>query len=123
MRRACSRRARIQAEQRDRAGLEDTLDIMRGRSAARASGLAHSYAFAAELYERMGDHGAALHAFEEANRTEPTRERLRAVAQAASRFGDLSRALRAFTELCSQSAPGSEDCAARDAVRKRFRQP
>jgi len=88
-------RARIQAARRDRVGLDETLELMRGRASARASALAQAFLFAAGMYEAMGESGAALHALEEANRVEPMPERLRSVAHAAERLGDLTRALRA----------------------------
>jgi tetratricopeptide (TPR) repeat protein len=78
--------------------------------------LAGAYAAEGDARRSLGALGAALHAFEEANRIHRDTAYLRSIAQASETLGDRRRALAAYREVCAMTPADLDACAKREAL-------
>jgi tetratricopeptide (TPR) repeat protein len=113
-------RARVQAAAGDVEGMRTTMRRIRGRAGGRARALAAAWITEGGLEQSLGNTGAALSAYQRAHRLDPDSAGLARSAALAESTGDLSRALRAYAELCLRDGRESPHCAARDRVERRL---
>ncbi len=113
-------RARAQAAAGDAEAMRATMEEIRARAGGRASGLAAAWVMQGRHEDQLGNHGAALAAFHQADRLAPESSGLTSAAAMLERMGDLGRAERTYAELCRRTGPESPACGARERVARRL---
>ncbi|HEY8430073.1 MAG TPA: O-antigen ligase family protein [Sandaracinaceae bacterium] len=119
-RRVLSVRARALTAAGDAEGMRRTMEEIRALSAGRAGPLAAAWVTQGRLEQSLGNPGAALAAFYEADRLDPGSEGLPHAASLAERTGDLGRAHRAYGELCRRTGPDSPACESEARLARRL---
>lgn len=103
------RKARIVTAAGDAAAMREALLALRGWIGADATRLHYAYQLEAELEEKLGNLGAALHANEEAYRIAGLPDALLGVARISEQLGNLRRAEQAYRTVCDlKSGPHSQ---------------
>ncbi|GAB5548595.1 MAG: hypothetical protein SangKO_083550 [Sandaracinaceae bacterium] len=113
--------ARAYAQAGDAERMRATVSRLRGTAAGRAPGVAGAWVLQGNLERGLGNDGAAMQAFERANRIDPTSAGLHHVARLSEHLGDLGRAYRAHSSLCRSGEAAA--CAHRDRIRRRLAEP
>ncbi|WP_157069219.1 O-antigen ligase family protein [Sandaracinus amylolyticus] len=105
------RLAEARAAAGDADGMRDAVrDLVASASGAPAR-VAAARMLLARLERRMGNHGRALRALEEAHRADPSSSALDQIASLSDEVGDVARARRARMEICRRDGRTSAACA------------
>lgn len=115
--------ARAFAEAGDMAGVEAACGRLRGLATGRAERIAEVWVLQGDLARAMRNHGAAMQAYERANRLAPHSLGLERVAALSAELGDLGRAFRAYSDLCRVADETTSHCQAASDIRGRLAEP
>jgi tetratricopeptide (TPR) repeat protein len=108
-------RIRAAAALRDESAMEEAIAELRGLTGGTPRTLANALSFIANVEARRGNFAAAMRYETEAYRSYPQAGSMLAVARAAERLGDSSRAYQAYGEVCRRFGSAAA-CSSRDRL-------
>lgn len=114
-------RIRATAALHDESAMEEAIAELRGLTGGTPRTLANALSFIANVEARRGNFAAAMRYETEAYRSYPQEASMLAVARAAERLGDSSRAYQAYGEVCRRFGTASA-CSSRDRLLSSLRE-